>query len=90
MVKQLGLPSFFFTLSCADLQLSDLLLIIAKLNRIDIDDISNLSYQERREILNRNPVFTARHFQFRIETFFKEILLHYIKKVLFPRYQTML
>ena len=83
MVKQLGLPTFFFTLSCADLQWSDLLLIIAKLNRIDIDDISNLNYQERCEILNRNPVFTARHFQFRIETFFKEILLH--KKSSFPK-----
>ena len=31
MVKQLGIPSFFFTLSCADLQWDELMTIISKL-----------------------------------------------------------
>ena len=75
MVKQLGLLSFFITLSCADLRWDELILIIARLNNIDIQE-SEISYFRKCEILNQNPVLTARHFQFRVETFFKEIILH--------------
>ena len=32
MVKQLGLPTFFMTLSCADLRWNELLAIISRLN----------------------------------------------------------
>ena len=32
MVKQLGLPTFFMTLSCTDLRWNELVLIISKLN----------------------------------------------------------
>ena len=32
MVKQLGLPTFFMTLSCADLRWNELISVIAKLN----------------------------------------------------------
>ena len=75
MVRQLGLPTLFFTLSCADLRWKELVLIIAKLNKLNIDECE-LNYFERCKILNQNPVLTARHFQFRVETFFKEIILH--------------
>ena len=75
MVKQLGLPTFFLTLSCADLRWEELVLIIGKLNNIDISK-EELDYFRRCNILNQNPVLTARHFQYRVEAFFKEILLH--------------
>ena len=70
MVKQLGLPSYFLTLSCADLRWDELVIIIARLNNIDVD-YSDFDYFQKCEILNQNPVLTARHFQFRVETFFK-------------------
>ena len=78
MVKQLGLPSFFLTLSCADLRWDELVQIITRLKGSDItdDEIANLSYFDRCEILNSNPVLLARHFQYRVETFFKEIILN--------------
>ena len=46
MVKQLGLPTFFMTLSCADLRWNELLEIISKLNRVDIteEEISDMNY----------------------------------------------
>ena len=75
MVKQKGLPTFFYSLSCADLRWSELINIIIKLGRIDITD-EEMNYFKKCELLNQNPVLTARHFQFRIETFFKEIVLH--------------
>ena len=41
-----------------------------KLNEAEFD-ISNLSYHDRCNILNSNPVLVARHFQYRVEVFFK-------------------
>ena len=79
MVKQLGiLHDFFMTLSCADLRCNELVEIISKLNRLDFSDdvIKNMTYQERCNTLNKNPVLVARHFQYRVEIFFKVIVLH--------------
>ena len=78
MVKQLGLPTFFMTLSCADLRWNELISIIAKLKGEDLSDeiINNLSYFERSRYLNLNPVLLARHFQYRVEVFFKEIVVN--------------
>ena len=77
MVKQLGLPTFFMTLSCADLRWNELVDIITKLqgNEITEEEINRLSYFERTNILNNNPVLLARHFQYRVEMFFKDIVV---------------
>ena len=78
MVKQLGIPTFFMTLSCADLRWNELIGIISKLNSLNLsdNDINNMSYQERCDTLNKNPVLVARHFQYRVEIFFKVIVLN--------------
>ncbi|XP_057310266.1 uncharacterized protein LOC130648243 [Hydractinia symbiolongicarpus] len=78
MVKQLGLPTFFMTLSCADLRWNELVKIILKLSGGSIaeEDLKNLSYHERCDILNMDPVFMAKHFQYRVEVFFKEIIIN--------------
>ena len=78
MVKQLGVPTFFFTLSCADLRWFELPFILSKLYNINLSDseINEMSYEDRCRYLNMNPVFTARHFQYRFECFFKEIILN--------------
>ena len=34
-----------------------------------------MSYHERCDILNKNPVFAARNFQYRVEMFLKVIVL---------------
>ena len=77
MVKQLGLPSYFMTLSCADLRWNELVEIISKLNGTHLtqEEIQNMSYFDRTKVINSNPVLLARHFQYRVETFFKEIML---------------
>ena len=78
MVKQLGIPSFFMTLSCADLRWDELPYIISKLNGLELSDeeIIALPYFERCELLNSNPVLLARHFQYRVEVFYKEIVIN--------------
>ena len=51
--------------------------IIPKLNGLNLPelDIEALSYFDRCKFLNSNPVLLARHFQYRVEVFFKEIVL---------------
>ena len=64
MVKQLGTPTFFMTPSCADLRWNELVEIISKLSRLDFTDdvLKKMTYQERCNTLNKNPVLVARLF----------------------------
>ena len=65
MVKQLGLPTYFMTLSCADLRWNELVDIIQKLKGEEMteEEIENMNYMERTSTLQSNPVLLARHFQ---------------------------
>ena len=65
------------TLSCADLRRNELISIISKLKGENMlnEDIDKMSYFERCRYLNLNPVLLARHFQFRVEVFFKKIIV---------------
>ena len=38
------------------------------------EDVGNMSFEERSKWLRQNPVTAARHFQYRLDTFFKEFL----------------
>ena len=76
------------TLSCADLRWPELFQIIARTNgkNMTAEEVEALSYDERCRLLNLNPVIVAKHFQYRVETFFTEILLtnaHPIGKIVY-------
>ena len=77
MVKQLGLPTYFMTLSCAYLRWNELVDIIQKLKGEEMteEEIENMNYMERTSALQSNPVLLARHFQYRVENFFKYIVM---------------
>ena len=83
LVKQLGIPTWFMTLSCADLRWPELFQIISRIQGKDITDeeVDALSYDEKCKMLNLNPVIVAKHFQFRVETFFTEVLLSKSKPI---------
>ena len=70
MVKKLGIPTFFMTLSCADLRWNEMIEIISKVNTLNLtdDDIKNMSYQKRFD----TPV----HFPYKLEPLFKVIVLN--------------
>ena len=65
------------TLSYADLTLNNLPNIINKLNTFSLSDeeINNLAHQQQTKLFNDNPVFVARHFQYKLLVSFKEIVL---------------
>ena len=75
MVKQLGIPTYFLTFSCADLRWGELPYVIKKLINLGLSDeeLKNLSHQEHCNLLNKNPVLVARHFQNKVEKSFKEV-----------------
>ena len=52
--------------------------ILSNLYNIKLCDveINEMSYEDRCHYLNMNPVFVACHFQYRLEVFFKEIVLN--------------
>ena len=68
------MPTFFLTLSSADLRWNELVEIIQKLKKADCN-ISNLSYHDRCSISNSNPIIVARHFQHRVKLFFKVFII---------------
>ena len=72
MVKQLGIPTWFMTLSSADLRWPELFQIISRIQGKDIADeeVDALCYDEKYEMPNLNPVIVAKHSQYRAETFF--------------------
>ena len=83
MVQQLGIPTWFMTLSCADLRWPELFHILSRVNGQEMTDeeIEALSYNEKCSLLNLNPVIVAKHFQYRVETFFKDVLLSPAKPI---------
>ena len=83
MVKQLGIPTWFMTLSCVLPIIwnnSGHLRSAQGLNLTD-EQIEALSYNERCSVLNLNPVVVANHLQYRVETFFAEVLLSKVNPI---------
>ena len=77
MVTQIGLPTFFMTLICADLQWDELISIRASLRgeMLTQEEIDHVDFFTRCAYLNQNPVLLPRHFQYRVEMFFKVIVI---------------
>ena len=76
MIRQLGVPTWFLTLSAADMKWPDVIQTIAKQYGVTISDneVLEMSFEEKSSWLRRNPVTAARHFQYRIDTFFQDFL----------------
>ena len=77
MIKHLKILIYFLTLSCAEQRWEELAYIINKLSNLGLsdDELKSLSYQERCNLSNNNPVLVARHFQYNVKVFFKETIL---------------
>ena len=71
--KAIRNTNIFLNIVCADLRWNELISIIFKLNGVDVSD--EMSHHEKCDTLNKNPVLVARHFQYRVEMFFKIIVL---------------
>ena len=76
MIRQLGIPTFFLTLSAADMQWPDVIQTIARQYGVTFTDeeVAALSFEEKSKWLRQNPLTAAQHFQYRLNTFFNGFL----------------
>ena len=69
-------PTWFFTLSAADMKWPDMISTIAKQYGVHCsvhysdEDIEALSFEQKSNWLRKKPVTAARHFHYRLNTFF--------------------
>ena len=71
MLRTLGPPTFFITLTADDMNWPDLLFVLAKRAGMDIskEEVDSMSSEQKRELLCSDPVTTARHFSQRFAKF---------------------
>ena len=71
MIRQLGTPTWFLTLSAADMKWPEMIQTIARqygVNYTD-DDVANMSFEKKSKRLRQNPATAARHYQYRLNLF---------------------
>ena len=74
MIRQLGIPTFFLTLSSAETRWNELLVILKKVleNKvISEEEASELDYREKCNLIRNDPVTCARYFDRRYRELFK-------------------
>lgn len=76
-VKHFGIFTFFMTLSAADLKWIDTINVITKQQGrpLTAEEIQELTWEEKCAILRSNPVTAARHFDHRLQCFFRDVIL---------------
>ena len=76
MIRQLGTPTWFFTVSAADMKWPDVIQTIARQYGVIYTDeqVAALSFEDKSNWIRRNPVTAARHYLYRLNTFFQEFL----------------
>lgn len=77
MIRQLGIPTWFLSLSAAETRWTSLLSILAFLidgKRFTPEEMLKATWETRCRLIRSDPVTCARHFQHRVERFYHHIL----------------
>jgi hypothetical protein len=73
MIRQLGVPTLFLTLSAAESRWCELLVILKKvLDGVTIteNEASLMPYQKKADLIRRDPVTCSRYFDYRLRNAF--------------------
>ena len=76
-IRQLGVPTFFVSLSAADTKWISLLQCLGKIvdgKSYTTSEIENMSYVQKTRLINSDPVTCARYFDRRFQHFLRHIL----------------
>ena len=79
MLRQLGKPTFFLTLSAADLHWIEMITAIGYQigHHYSRSDILEMPIKTRNELLKQNPITAVRIFDHRLNAFFQNVILHH-------------
>jgi hypothetical protein len=83
MIRQLGCPTWFVSLSAADTQWTDLLRILGKLidkNNYSDEDLKD-NWPMTSRLVSSDPVTCARFFDHRLQLFIKNVLKHELNPI---------
>ncbi|CAF1481213.1 unnamed protein product [Adineta ricciae] len=72
MNRQLGISTFFLTLSCADMRWKEFLDVIARNSGEEVKEV--YSFLEKANLIRKNPVIAARMFERRFQVFMKKFV----------------
>ena len=77
-IKQLGIFTWFLTLSAADLRWNDTIQSIARqyCQVLTDEQVNKMSWDVKCKWLRENPVTAARHFEFRLDKLFKDVIMN--------------
>ena len=77
MLRSIGIPTWFLTLSAADLHWPGMIQAVAMQfgRQISQKEVLKMTMEERSKYLQQNPVTGAQMFQHRVEKFFTQYLL---------------
>ena len=76
-VRQLGCPTFFFTLSAAETKWPELLRILVNImeNREPSDEeLEEMSFLEKAGLIQKDPVTCSRYFDYRFRCLFNTVI----------------
>lgn len=78
MIRQLGIPTFFMTLSAAETQWPELLKVLKEVidgEDITLEEASNLQWTEKARLIQSDPITCSRYFDNRIRTLIYKVLM---------------
>ena len=77
MLRKIGIPTFFITLSTADTRWPELLVILVFLLRgetVTEDEAMALPFKEKTDLIQNDPITCARYFDHRLRTLLNTLL----------------
>ena len=77
MIRQLGIPTLFISLSAADTKWTELLqsiYILTRKKNISLDELEHMSWPQKCDLMSKDPGTCALYFNNRVRKFFKHIL----------------
>ncbi|VDI66528.1 Hypothetical predicted protein [Mytilus galloprovincialis] len=77
MIRQLGLPTWFGSLSSADTNWKDLLRILGKLNdgkEYTDNELEEMDWNQKSKLVQKDPVTCSRYFDYRVQQFINLVL----------------
>ncbi|XP_071150937.1 uncharacterized protein, partial [Mytilus edulis] len=73
-IRQLGIPTWFATFSAADLRWEETLQVLLEQQK-STESLEDLDWTGKSKVLQNNPVMSAVMFDYRFNTFLKEIII---------------
>ncbi|XP_062614811.1 uncharacterized protein LOC134276593 [Saccostrea cucullata] len=77
MIRQLGLPTWFMSLSAADTRWNDLIRALGVLNdgkEYTDEEINNMTWFEKSKLVQKDPITCSRYFDHRFRLFMNSVL----------------